>query len=70
MENFRKFPLAKPRPSPGQPADPVPKPDRLSFDVAFVAGLIAHKVPFIVSEFGADATPPIYLRLIPFTQLI
>src|ERR1700758_758128 len=32
----------------------VAKLDRLSRDVAFVAGLMAHKVPFIVSELGAD----------------
>jgi DNA invertase Pin-like site-specific DNA recombinase len=33
----------------------VSKLDRLSRDVAFVAGLIAQRVPFIVAE--ADATP-------------
>src|SRR5205823_6929717 len=35
----------------------VAKLDRLSRDVAFVASLMAHKVPFIVSELGADADP-------------
>ncbi len=33
------------------------KLDRLSRDVAFVAGLMAQRVPFIVSELGADADP-------------
>lgn len=31
--------------------------DRLSRDVAFIAGLMAQRVPFIVSEHGADADP-------------
>src|ERR1035437_7329069 len=31
--------------------------DRLSRDVAFVAGLMSQKVPFIVCELGADADP-------------
>jgi DNA invertase Pin-like site-specific DNA recombinase len=35
----------------------VSKLDRLSRDVAFVAGLMAQKVPFIVAELGADADP-------------
>src|SRR3954469_6986438 len=35
----------------------VAKLDRLSRDVAFVSGLMAHKVPFIVAELGADADP-------------
>jgi DNA invertase Pin-like site-specific DNA recombinase len=30
---------------------------RLSRDVAFISGLMAHKVPFIVAELGADADP-------------
>lgn len=30
---------------------------RLSRDVHFVSGLMAHKVPFIVTELGADADP-------------
>jgi len=30
---------------------------RLSRDVHFVSGLMAHKVPFIVKELGADADP-------------
>src|SRR4029079_12957395 len=35
----------------------VSKLDRLSRDVAFVAGLIAQRVPFIVAELGRDADP-------------
>lgn len=35
----------------------VAKLDRLSRDVAFVAGLMAQKVPFIVGELGQDADP-------------
>jgi hypothetical protein len=35
----------------------VSKLDRLSRDVAFVAGLMAHRVPFIVAELGRDADP-------------
>jgi DNA invertase Pin-like site-specific DNA recombinase len=35
----------------------VAKLDRLSRDVAFIAGLMAQKVPFIVTEFGADCDP-------------
>jgi DNA invertase Pin-like site-specific DNA recombinase len=35
----------------------VAKLDRLSRDVAFIAGLMAHKVPFVVAELGADADP-------------
>ena len=31
--------------------------DRLSRDVAFVSGLMAQKVPFIVAELGRDADP-------------
>jgi hypothetical protein len=33
------------------------KLDRLSRDVAFIAGLMAQKVPFIVVELGADYDP-------------
>lgn len=32
----------------------VAKLDRLSRDVAFIAGLMANRVPFIVAEYGAD----------------
>ena len=32
----------------------VAKLDRLSRDVAFIAGLMVQKVPFIVAELGAD----------------
>jgi DNA invertase Pin-like site-specific DNA recombinase len=35
----------------------VAKLDRLSRDVAFVAGLMAQRVPFIVAELGPDADP-------------
>ena len=35
----------------------VAKLDRLSRDVHFISGLMAHRVPFIVAEFGADADP-------------
>jgi len=35
----------------------VAKLDRLSRDVAFVAGLMAKRVPFVVSELGRDADP-------------
>ncbi|MCJ2093833.1 recombinase family protein [Methylobacterium sp. J-072] len=31
--------------------------DRLSRDVAFIAGLMTHRVPFIVTELGADCDP-------------
>ena len=30
---------------------------RLSRDVAFISGMMSHKVPFIVTELGADADP-------------
>jgi DNA invertase Pin-like site-specific DNA recombinase len=33
------------------------KLDRLSRDVAFISGMMAHRVPFIVAELGADADP-------------
>lgn len=35
----------------------VSKLDRLSRDVAFIAGLMAQRVPFIVAELGLDADP-------------
>ena len=35
----------------------VAKLDRLSRDVAFVSGLMAQRVPFIVAELGRDADP-------------
>jgi DNA invertase Pin-like site-specific DNA recombinase len=35
----------------------VAKLDRLSRDVHFISGLMAHKAPFIVAELGADADP-------------
>jgi DNA invertase Pin-like site-specific DNA recombinase len=35
----------------------VSKLDRLSRDVAFIAGLMAQRVPFVVAELGADADP-------------
>lgn len=35
----------------------VAKLDRLSRDVAFISGLMASRIPFIVAELGADADP-------------
>ena len=35
----------------------VAKLDRLSRDVHFISGLMSHKVPFIVTELGADVDP-------------
>ena len=35
----------------------VAKLDRLSRDVAFISGLMAQRVPFIVAELGVDADP-------------
>jgi DNA invertase Pin-like site-specific DNA recombinase len=35
----------------------VAKLDRLSRDVHFISGLMAHRVPFIVAELGVDADP-------------
>ena len=35
----------------------VAKLDRLSRDVAFISGLMAQKVPFVVTELGADCDP-------------
>ena len=35
----------------------VAKLDRLSRDVAFIAGLMAQRVPFVVAELGVDADP-------------
>jgi DNA invertase Pin-like site-specific DNA recombinase len=35
----------------------VAKLDRLSRDVHFISGLMAHKVPFIVAELGTNADP-------------
>jgi DNA invertase Pin-like site-specific DNA recombinase len=35
----------------------VAKLDRLSRDVHFISGLMAHKVPFVVAELGLDADP-------------
>jgi DNA invertase Pin-like site-specific DNA recombinase len=35
----------------------VSKLDRLSRDVHFISGLMAHKVPFIVAELGSDVDP-------------
>jgi DNA invertase Pin-like site-specific DNA recombinase len=35
----------------------VAKLDRLSRDVHFISGLMAHRTPFIVAELGADADP-------------
>ena len=35
----------------------VAKLDRLSRDVHFISGLMAHRVPFVVAELGMDADP-------------
>jgi DNA invertase Pin-like site-specific DNA recombinase len=35
----------------------VAKLDRLSRDVHFISGLMAHRVPFVVAELGIDADP-------------
>jgi DNA invertase Pin-like site-specific DNA recombinase len=35
----------------------VAKLDRLSRDVHFISGLMAHRVPFVVADLGADADP-------------
>lgn len=35
----------------------VAKLDRLSRDVHFISGLMAHKIPFLVAELGFDADP-------------
>lgn len=35
----------------------VAKPDRLSREVAFISGLMAQRVLFIIAEVGADADP-------------
>jgi DNA invertase Pin-like site-specific DNA recombinase len=35
----------------------VAKLDRLSRDVHFISGLMAHRVPFVVAELGLDADP-------------
>src|SRR5208283_974411 len=35
----------------------VAKLDRLSRDVHFISGLMAHRVPFVVAERGADVEP-------------
>ncbi len=41
----------------GRCAVVVAKLDRLSRDVAFIANLMAHRVPFVVAELGTDADP-------------
>ena len=35
----------------------VSKLDRPSRDVHFISGLMAHRVPFVVAELGADVEP-------------
>jgi DNA invertase Pin-like site-specific DNA recombinase len=44
----------------------VSKLDRLSRDVAFVSGLMAQRVPFIVTELGRDADP--YMLMQPWRK--
>jgi hypothetical protein len=41
----------------GKCAVAVSKLDRLSRDVHFISGLMAHRVPFVVAELGADVEP-------------
>src|SRR5258708_658053 len=43
--------------APGEVSVLVAELDRLSRDVAFIAGLMAQRVPFIVAELGTDADP-------------
>ena len=53
----RSWPLRWPQPGPRSAPSLVSKLDRLSRDVAFVSGLMAQRVPFIVAELGRDADP-------------
>ena len=41
----------------GKCAVAVSKLDRLTRDVHFISGLMAHRVPFVVAELGADVEP-------------
>jgi DNA invertase Pin-like site-specific DNA recombinase len=41
----------------------VAKLDRLSRDVHFISGLMAHRVPFLVAELGPDVVDPFILHL-------
>ncbi len=45
----------------------VAKLDRLSRDVHFISGLMAHRVPFLVAELGADVDPFV---LHPYSRLL
>ena len=46
----------------GKCAVAVSKLDRLSRDVHFISGLMAHRVPFVVAELGADVEPFMHLH--------
>jgi DNA invertase Pin-like site-specific DNA recombinase len=46
----------------------VAKLDRLSRDVAFVAGLMAQRVPFMVAELGRDADPSCCIFMPPWPR--
>ena len=46
----------------------VAKLDRLSRDVAFVAGLMAQRVPSVVAELGRDADPFICTSTLPWPR--
>jgi DNA invertase Pin-like site-specific DNA recombinase len=46
----------------------VSKLDRLSRDVAFVAGLMAQRVPFIVAELGRDTLPRLQATVRPLLR--
>ena len=43
----------------------VAKLDRLARDVHFVSGLMAHRVPFVVAELGADVDPSCFISTRP-----
>ena len=53
----RSLPLHWPQRAAAKCSVLVSKLDRLSRDVAFVSGLMAQRVPFIVAELGRDADP-------------
>jgi DNA invertase Pin-like site-specific DNA recombinase len=46
----------------------VAKLDRLSREVHFIAGLVAHRVPFLAAELGTDVVPFILHLLATLAQ--
>src|ERR1700746_2125293 len=46
----------------------VAKLDRLSRDVHFISGLMAHKVPFLVAELGPDVDPFVLPLFAPLAE--